>query len=135
MPQQVTGRLQQAAQIPRETSTSLRPDIVVWSRSTKHSTLGGEDRGGTSPSSLRVSRMYGEPGIYQLKSAAGISLWRALGLLGIEGVARKKQVADVSKQGEVTSRWILLKRNERWQSQASSREAGMVHHPKAIQST
>ena len=36
---------------------------------------------------------------------AGQSLWRALRLLSNEGVARKKLVADVSKQAEVN---ILL---------------------------
>lgn len=35
----------------------------------------------------------------------------------------KKLVADISKQAEEASRWIWLKRNERWQSQAGIREA------------
>lgn len=35
----------------------------------------------------------------------------------------KKLMADISKQAEEASRWIWLKRNERWQSQAGIKEA------------
>lgn len=45
-------------------------------------------------------------------------------MLGVKGLAQKKLVADISKQAETASRWLWLKRNERWQNQAGSKEAG-----------
>ncbi|XP_061876851.1 uncharacterized protein LOC133629831 [Entelurus aequoreus] len=44
------------------------------------------------------------------------SLWRALGLLGIEGLARKRLVANTTKRAEEASRWIWIQREMRWQS-------------------
>ena len=44
----------------------------------------------------------------------GKSVWQSLGLLGIEGMARKRLVADIIKRAETASRWIWIKRNERW---------------------
>lgn len=48
---------------------------------------------------------------------AGRSLWRALGLLGIEGLARKRLVANATKQGEAASQWIWIQQEVQWQSQ------------------
>ncbi|KAK0136942.1 hypothetical protein N1851_026875 [Merluccius polli] len=48
---------------------------------------------------------------------AGQSLWRALGLLGIEGPARKRLVANITKQAEAASWGIWMKWIERGQSQ------------------
>ena len=44
-------------------------------------------------------------------------LWRVLGMLGIEGPARKWLVANITKQAEAASWWIWIMRNKWWQSQ------------------
>lgn len=36
-------------------------------------------------------------------------------ILGIEGVARKRMLASITKQAEEASRWIWLNRNKPWQ--------------------
>lgn len=51
------------------------------------------------------------------------SLGRALGMLGIRGTTRKNVVNDVAKQAETASRWLWLKRDERWLNPAR-REGG-----------
>jgi hypothetical protein len=47
---------------------------------------------------------------------AGQSLWQALSKLGVTGYARKKLIGEVCEEAEKASRWVWMKRNERWQS-------------------
>ncbi|KAK0150860.1 hypothetical protein N1851_008023 [Merluccius polli] len=58
---------------------------------------------------------------------AGQSLWRVLGLLGIEEPARKRLVANITKQAEAASRWIWITWNEQWQSQPDAGRASNSH--------
>lgn len=48
---------------------------------------------------------------------AGQSLWRTLGLLEIDGMARKWLVGNVTKQAETASHWIWIQREVEWQNQ------------------
>ncbi|KAK0149132.1 hypothetical protein N1851_010350 [Merluccius polli] len=57
---------------------------------------------------------------------AGKSFWRALGLLRIEGPARKRPVAIISKQAEAASWGIWIKWNERWQRQPGDGHLGNI---------
>ena len=44
----------------------------------------------------------------------GQSLWQALRILGVTGTVRKKMISEVSREAEAASRWVWLKREERW---------------------
>lgn len=46
----------------------------------------------------------------------GQLLWRALGMLGIEGPAKKRLVANINKRAEEASRWIWIHREVQWQT-------------------
>lgn len=48
---------------------------------------------------------------------AGLSIWKALGLLGINGLARKRLVVSITNQSGAASRWIWIQREVRWQGQ------------------
>ncbi len=39
-------------------------------------------------------------------------------MLGVRGATRKDLVNNISKQAETASRWLWLKRSERWLNQA-----------------
>ena len=52
----------------------------------------------------------------------GQSLWRARGMLGVRGATHKNLFNNISKQAETASRWLLLKRSERWLNQAGRGE-------------
>ena len=127
--------LKKQLKFPEEIAhTSLRPDIVLWSKGTKQVVLMEL----TVPWEERIEEAYErELKKYQAlilesqqngwkawnlpvevgcRGFAGRSLWRALGLLGIEGPARKRLVANTTKRAEEASRWIWIQREVRWQS-------------------
>lgn len=52
----------------------------------------------------------------------GESLWRALEMLEVRGSTRKNLVENISKRAEAASRWLWLKKGERWLNQASRGE-------------
>ena len=115
--------------------TSLRPDIVLWSKVNKQVvvielTVPWEDRMEEAhvhklkkyqalnfESQQNGCKAWNLPVEIGCRGFAGQLLWRELKLLGIEEPARKQLVANVTKQAEAASRWIWIKRNERWQSQ------------------
>ncbi|XP_056314571.1 uncharacterized protein LOC130229674 [Danio aesculapii] len=120
--------------------TSLRPDIVLWSRGTKQVVLieltipweermeEAHERKLKKYQSLILEsqengwRAWNLPVEVGCRGFAGQSLWRALGWLGIEGMARKRLVGKVTKEAEVTSRWIWLQREVQWESQPVERQ-------------
>ncbi|KAK0155381.1 hypothetical protein N1851_002286 [Merluccius polli] len=128
--------LRKQLKFPEEvTHNSLKRNIVIWSKSTKQVvliklTVPWEERMEEAhkrklkkcqalilerqPNGWKAWNLPVEAGC---RLFAGQSLWRGLGLLGIEGPARKRLVANITKQAEAASRWIGIKRNERWQSQ------------------
>ncbi|KAL1276035.1 hypothetical protein QQF64_035658 [Cirrhinus molitorella] len=116
--------------------TSLRPDIVLWSRGTKQVvlielTVPWEERmeeayerklkkyqGLILESQQNGWKAWNLPVEVGCRGFAGQSLWRTLGLLGIEGMARKRLVGKVTEQAESASHWIWIQREVRWQSQS-----------------
>nr|XP_061836945.1 uncharacterized protein LOC133619721 [Nerophis lumbriciformis] len=127
--------LKKQLKFPEEIAhTTLRPDIVLWSRGTKQVVLIEL----TEPWEERMEEAYERklrkyqtlilesqqngwkawnlPVEVGCRGFAGRSLWRALGLLGIEGLARKRLVANTTKRAEEASRWIWIQRKVRWQS-------------------
>ena len=131
---QMVADLDRQLKFPGEiAATSRRPDVVLWSRSTKQVVLLEL----TVPWEERMEEAYERKlGKYQqlveecqgngwkprclpvevgCRGFAGQSLWRAFRLLGITGQKRKKMVSEVCEEAERASRWVWLKREERWQ--------------------
>ncbi|KAM9717486.1 uncharacterized protein ACNS7B_021136 [Menidia menidia] len=113
--------LKKQLKFPEEIAhTSLRQDIVLWSKGTKQVVLIEL----TIPWEERMEEAYERKlNKYQaliLESQLnGWKTWNlpvALGLLGIEGLARKRLVANATKRAEEASRWIWMQREVRWQS-------------------
>lgn len=114
--------------------TTSRPDIVLWSPSTKQVvmlelTVPWEER--MEEANERKSTKYQElvedcqtngwrtwclPIEVGCRGFAGQSLWRALRLLGITGQTRKKMIGEVCREAEKASRWVWLKREDGWRS-------------------
>lgn len=128
--------LKKQLKFPEEIAhTSLRPDIVLWSKGIKQVvlielTVPWEER--MEEAQERKLKKYQDlvlksqqngwkawnlPVEVGCRGFAGQSLWRTLGILGIEGLARKRLVANVTKQAETASRWIWIQRDVRWRSQ------------------
>ncbi|KAJ8011010.1 hypothetical protein DPEC_G00053760 [Dallia pectoralis] len=121
--------------------TSLRPDIVLWSQTTRQVALieltvpweerieeAHERKLGNYQSLISESqqggwRAWNLPVEVGCRGFPGQSLWRALGMLGVRGATRKNLVNNRAKQAETTSRWLWLKRSEWWLNQAG-REGG-----------
>ena len=127
--------LKKQLKFPEEIAhTSLRPDIVLWSKGTKQVvlielTVPWEER--MEEAYERKLKKYQDlilesqqngwkawnlPVEVGCRGFAGRSLWKALGLLGIEGLARKRLVANITKRAEEASRWIWIQREVLWQS-------------------
>lgn len=122
--------------------TSLRPDIVLWSQTTKqvalieltvpweerveeaHERKLGKYQSLIFEAQQRGWRAWNLPVEVGCRGFPGQSLWRALGMLGVRGATRKNLVKDISKQAETASRWLWLKRSERWLTQAGRGEGG-----------
>ncbi len=116
--------------------TSLRPDIVLWSQATMqvalieltvpweerieeaHERKLGKYQSLISESQRRGWSAWNLPVEVGCRGFPGQSLWRALGMLGVRGATRKDLVNKISKQAETASRWLWLKRSERWLNQA-----------------
>ena len=128
--------LKKQLKFPEEIAhTSLRPDMVLWSRGTKQVVLIEL----TVPWEERIEEAYERklkkyqalilesqenrwkawnlPVEVGCRGFAGQSLWRTLRRLGIEGVAKKRLVGNITRQAEAASRWIWIQREVRWQSQ------------------
>ncbi|XP_069133169.1 uncharacterized protein [Argopecten irradians] len=113
-------------------STSLRSDIVLWSRNSKQVlmtelTVPWEDRIEEARERKRLKfqqlvedcqeqglRIWCLPVEVGCQGFPGQSLWRTLRLLGVVGAERKKLMGAVSRQVEAASGWIWRKRDERW---------------------
>jgi len=113
-------------------STTQRPDVVMWSSSTKmvvllELTVPWEER--VEEAYERKMAKYQElvldcqekgwkcwcfPVEVGCRGFVAQSLWRALGSLGISGKARRKVVSDAGKRAETASSWIWKKREETW---------------------
>ncbi|XP_069107365.1 uncharacterized protein [Argopecten irradians] len=125
--------IQQRMGFPAEVaSTPLRPDVVLWSRSSKQVvlvelTVPWEDR--MEEANERKQQKYQQlveecqhrgwktwclPIEVGCRGFPGQSLWRALRLLGVTGADRRNLIAAVSRQAEVASSWIWRKREEKW---------------------
>lgn len=111
----------------------VRPDIVLWSAGTKQVVVVEP----TAPWEERTVELKKyQPLILESQQNgwkawnlsvevgcsgfAGLSLWKALGLLGINGLARKRLVVSITNQSEAASRWIWIQREVRWQGQQVS---------------
>lgn len=120
--------------------TSLRLDIVVWSQATRQValielTVPWEERieeaherklgnyQSLTESQQRGWRTWNLPVEVGCRGFPGQSLWRALGMLGVRGATRKNLVNKIAEQAETASRWLWLKRSERWLNLAG-REGG-----------
>lgn len=60
------------------------------------------------------------PGELGRRGFAGQSLWKTLGLLGLNGLARKRLVVSIANQAEAALRWIWIQREVRWQGQPAN---------------
>lgn len=128
--------LKKCLKFPEEIAhTSLRPDIVLWSKGTKQVVLielsvpweerieEAHERKLKKYQALILEsqqngwKAWNLPVEVGRRGFAGQSLWRAHGLLGIEDLARKQLVANTAKQAEAASRWIWIQREVQWQSQ------------------
>ena len=123
------------------TSTSLRPDLVLTSASSKQVlllelTVPWEDRMGEANEHKRLKyqeliedcRRRGwkarcEPIEVGCRGFAARSLCRAFSLLGISGAAKRRGVKSATEAAERASRWIWIKRSEKW-ANAAGTQAG-----------
>lgn len=87
------------------THTSLRPDIVLWSKGTKQVVLIEL----TVLLFSSANKMDGKPGI--CRGFGEQALWRTLGLQYWRS-AKKRLVAKVTKQAEIASWWIWITWNQ-----------------------
>lgn len=113
-------------------TTSLRPDIVLWSRKTKQVmlielTVPWESRMAEAHERKLAKyqplieecirkgwRAQNLPVEVGSRGFPANSLWRTLGAIGILGSARKSLLSRVSKRAEDASSWIWRKRLEKW---------------------
>lgn len=127
--------LRRQLKFPEEiTISTLRPDIVLWSRATKQVvllelTVPWEERieeaherklGKYQPLTQQCQqvgwRAWNLPVEVGCRGFPGQSLWSALSRLGIKGPSRRRLMANITKRAETASRWLWLKRCERWNS-------------------
>ena len=114
--------------------TNSRPDLVLWSVGTKQVvmlelTVPWEER--MEEAHQRKLCKYQElvddcksngwktwclPVEVGCRGFAGQSLWQALRLLGITGMARKKLIGEVCQEAERASKWVWTKRDEQWKA-------------------
>jgi hypothetical protein len=113
-------------------STRLRPDIVLWSASTKalvmlELTVPWEER--IEEAYERKKAKYQQlvedcqqkgwktsclPVEVGARGFVGQSVWRALGILGMTGVSRKVTIAEIGRECEEASRWLWQRREQPW---------------------
>ena len=114
------ANLRKQLKFPEEiTHTSLRPDIILWSQGTKqvvlieltvpwkermeeaHELKLNKYQALIFASQQNVWKAWNLPVEVGCRGFAGQSLWRALGPLRIEGPARKRLVANITKQAGI----------------------------------
>lgn len=110
------------------TTSTLRPDIVLWSRATKQVvllelTVPWEERieeaherklGKYQPLTQQCQQVGWRacklPVEVGCRRFPGQSLWSALSRLGIKGPSRRRLMANITKRAETASRWVWQKR-------------------------
>ena len=115
-------------------TTTLRPDIVLWSRSSRQVILleltvpwetrleEAHERKLTKYDQLVTDiqnknwKVWYFPVEVGCRGFVSQSLWRALGFLGLTGPGRRNLVGKVERQAETASGWIWRKRDEQWKS-------------------
>ena len=133
---QMQADLRGRLQFPREIAlTSQRPDIVIWSTSTKQAILVEL----TVPWEERIEDAYERklakyqdlvadcqqqgwrvwclPVEVGCRGFVGQSLWRALRVIGVIGVERRRLIGRLSRETEMASMWLWRKRDEKWKHQ------------------
>ena len=129
--------LVQKSTFPREIIiTNLRPDIVLWSRSTRQVilvelTIPWETRLEEAHEIKLAKYLQLIEDIQQKKwkawnfpieigcrGFASQTLWRAMRFLGIIGPTRKSLIANAGKRAEEASCWLWRKREEQWTCQS-----------------
>ena len=114
--------------------TTLRPDIVIWSKKTKQVvlvelTVPWEERMEEAHEKKKAKyqplledcqdrgwRTWNLPVEVGCRGFVGQSLWRCLGTLGIKGKSRGTATSGIGEEAEAASRWIWYKRDEQWKS-------------------
>ncbi|VDI54010.1 Hypothetical predicted protein [Mytilus galloprovincialis] len=111
--------------------TNQRPDIVIWSASTKQAillelTVPWEERIEDANERKRLKyKIYLQnvetmmdgwlfPVEVGSRGFVGQSMWRALRALGIVGGERSKLIGNLCKEAETASMWLWRKRSEQW---------------------
>ena len=125
---------------PEITSTSSRPDIVIWSKNAKtviiiELTIPWEEnveaaherkmlkyQGLTAECRERGWKTWCMAIEVGCRGFAGQSLWRCARTLGIIGKLRKDLVRNAERQAEESSRWIWNRRDYQWMSKPLEQE-------------
>ncbi|XP_069118928.1 uncharacterized protein [Argopecten irradians] len=120
---------------PEIAVTNQRPDIVIWSSSSKQAvlvelTVPWEDRINdayerkqakyqdlVSDCQQRGWRMWCLPVEVGCRGFVGQSMWRALRIIGITGIERRRLIGRLCREAEVASMWLWKKREEQWRGQ------------------
>ncbi|CAC5407387.1 unnamed protein product [Mytilus coruscus] len=125
--------LKQKLQFPPQIAvTNQRPDIVIWSASTKQAillelTVPWEERIQDANERKRLKyqdllaecrdngwRVWLFPVEVGSGGFVGQSIWRALRALGIVGGERSKLIGNLCKEAETSLMWLWRKRSEQW---------------------
>lgn len=132
---------------PEIAVTRKRPDMILWSRSTKQVilmelTVPWEE--GIDEAYERKMLSYSElveecrsrgwktwclPVEVGVRGFAAQSLWRCLKTLGIVGKARKTLVKAAEEAAEYASRWIFEKRGSTWETQKEEQKQEIRQNP------
>ncbi|XP_067296477.1 uncharacterized protein [Pseudorasbora parva] len=127
------------------TVTSLRPDMVLTSESTKQVvilelTVPWEDRieeaherkrakyaGLSSECRYNGWKTHCEPVEVGCRGFAGHSLLRTLKLLGVKGLQLKKATTNILEAAERASRWLWIRRGDPWSNMPLGHKPGTDH--------
>lgn len=130
---QMCADLKEQLKFPQEICiTPLRPDIVLWSSTTKQVvmlelTVPWEERMEEAYERKRSKyqdlviecqqngwRTWCLPVEVGTRGFAGQSLWRAMSTLGVTGKQRKKIIAEAGREAEESSQWLWMRRDDQW---------------------
>ncbi len=127
------------------TATSLRPDMVITSESTRQVvivelTVPWEDRLEEANERKRAKyaelveecrcggwKVFSEPVEVGCRGFAGHSLLRTLKLLGVKGQLCRRAIKNISEAAEKASRWLWIRRGESWSSMPLGHRPGTDH--------
>lgn len=127
------------------TATSLRPDMVITSESTRQVvivelTVPWEDRLEEANERKRAKyaelveecrsggwKARSEPVEVGCRGFAGQSLLRTLKLLGVKGQLCRRAIKNISEAAEKASRWLWIRRGEPWSSMPLGHRPGTDH--------